>query len=124
MPFVDTAGTTQPVAGAAFLDVWLQGTSAVQLDAAQLIEHYPGPDRVSAGDTLVVTEVVDIDDFETNVHWTIGLTSQQPLTVTTLDAPGRLVIDITYKARGAPGVIGGSLPRSCTGLACPVYTGG
>ena len=95
-PFVDTAGTTKPVAGAALLDVWLHGTSAVQLDAAQLIEHYPGPDRVSAGDTLVVTEIVDIDDFEANVHWTIGLTSPQPLTVTTLDAPGRLVIDITH----------------------------
>jgi hypothetical protein len=95
-PFVDTAGTEKAVDGTAFVDVWLRGTSTVQLDGARLIEHYRGPDRVGAGDTAVVTEVVDIDDFESNVHWTIGLTGERPVAVTTLDDPGRLVIDISH----------------------------
>jgi len=92
-PFVATSGREVPVAGDAFLDVWLQGTSRVDLTGSTPVEHYTGPSRVRS-DTDVVTEVVQIEDFEANVAWTIGLEQRQPLRVQTFDDPARLVIDI------------------------------
>lgn len=76
------------------LDVWLQGTSRVELTGSDPVEHDSGPSRVRR-DTDVVTEVVEIEDCEANVHWTIGLEDRQPLRVQTFDDPSRLVIDIS-----------------------------
>jgi hypothetical protein len=92
-PFAATSGRDVPVAGDAFLDVWLQGTSRVDLTGSSPVEHYTGPSRVRS-DTAVVTEVVEVDDFEANVHWTIGLDDRRPLRVREFGDPARLVIDI------------------------------
>jgi hypothetical protein len=90
-PFVGTDGNAVPVQGDAFLRVRLNGTS--QFDSINGVLVYSGPKTVT-GDTENVVEVVDVEDFEAVAIWVIGLDSQQPLTVSTLTDPGRLVIDI------------------------------
>ena len=90
-PFVATNDEEVDVAGEAFLQVRLEGTSSFNLDEG--VPVYDGPSRVTS-DTQVVTEVVDVDDFEALVIWVIGLTEQKPLVVTELSDPARLVIDI------------------------------
>ncbi len=92
-PFVATNDEEVDVAGAAFLQLRLEGTSAFNLDEG--VPVYEGPSRVTS-DTQVVTEVVDVDDFEGLVIWVIGLTEQQPLVVSELGDPARLVIDIEH----------------------------
>ena len=91
-PFRDVPGNVVPIDGQAFLDVWLQGTSGVDM-TSDYAPVYTGPDRVRS-DTTVVTEVVEIEDFEANVHWIIGLNTEAPFLVWTTDSPSRLVIDI------------------------------
>jgi hypothetical protein len=91
-PFRDVPGDVVPVEGAAFLDVWLQGTSSVDM-SADYEPVYTGPDRIRS-DTAVVTEVVSLEDFEANVHWLIGLDERTPFVVWTTGSPSRLVIDI------------------------------
>ena len=91
-PFHDVPGNVVPVEGEAFLDVWLQGTSGVDM-TNDYTPVYTGADRVRS-DTTVVTEVVEIEDFEANVHWLIGLDTKAPFLVWTTDSPSRLVIDI------------------------------
>lgn len=90
-PFVGTDGEEVQVEGEAFVRVRLEGTSSFNLNEG--VPVYEGPRRVES-DTAVVTEVVDVDDFEALVIWVIGLTEQKPLVVTDLTDPGRLVIDI------------------------------
>jgi hypothetical protein len=92
-PFVATNDEEVDVAGEAFLQVRLEGTSSFNLNEG--VPVYDGPSRVTS-DTEVVTEVVDVDDFEALVIWVIGLTEQKPLVVTELDDPARLVIDIQH----------------------------
>jgi hypothetical protein len=91
-PFRDVPGNVVPIDGQAFLDVWLQGTSGVDM-SSDYAPVYTGPDRVRS-DTTVVTEVAEIEDFEANVHWIIGLNTEAPFLVWTTDSPSRLVIDI------------------------------
>lgn len=91
-PFYDIPGDVVAVEGNAFIEVWLQGTSRVDM-SERYTPVYTGPTRL-AGDTRVVTEVVEIEDFEANVRWVIGLEAPTRLVVWTLDAPSRLVIDI------------------------------
>ena len=91
-PFRDVPGNVVPIEGEAFLDVWLQGTSGVDM-ANNYTPVYTGADRVRS-DTTVVTEVVEIEDFEANVHWIIGLDTRARFLVWTVDSPSRLVIDI------------------------------
>jgi hypothetical protein len=92
-PFIDTSGQAVPVQGEAFLRVRLNGTS--QFDSINGVLLYSGPDAVT-GDTANVVEVVAVDDFEAVAVWVIGLESKEPLTVSTLTDPGRLVIDIEH----------------------------
>lgn len=91
-PFRDVPGAVVPIEGEAFLDVWLQGTSGVDMTNDYAPVH-TGEDRVRS-DTRVVTEVVEIEDFEANVRWIIGLDATTPFLVWTMESPSRLVIDI------------------------------
>lgn len=90
-PFVAISGEEVEVDGAAFVRVRLERTSTFDLDEG--VPVYEGPRRVTS-DTEVVTEVVDVEDFEGVVVWVIGLDEQRPLRVWTLDDPSRLVIDV------------------------------
>jgi hypothetical protein len=92
-PFVATNDEQVDVSGTAFLQVRLEGTSGFNLDDG--VPVYEGPSRVTS-DTQVVTEVVDVDDFEGLVIWVVGLTEQKPLVVSELGEPARLVIDIQH----------------------------
>lgn len=94
-PFLDIPGDVVPVAGQAFLDVWLQGTSRNDMSVDGYPAVYTGSTRV-ASDTQAVTEVVLIEDFEANVHWIIGLDQRHAYTVWTMTSPSRLVIDIEH----------------------------
>lgn len=91
-PFRDIPGDIVPVAGDAFVDVWLKGTSRWDL-SNDYEPVYAGPTRVRS-DTVAVTEVVETEDFEANAHWIIGLDERRPFVVWTIDDPSRLVIDI------------------------------
>jgi hypothetical protein len=91
-PFYDIPGDVVTIDGTAFIDVWLQGTSRVDM-ADDYTPVYTGPTRVLS-DTEVVTEVVEMEDFEANVHWLIGLRSKERFVVWTMDSPSRLIIDI------------------------------
>ena len=93
-PFYDIPGEVVTVEGTAFLHVWLQGTSRVDM-TNDYEPVYTGPDRVRS-DTVVVTEAVELEDFEANVRWIIGLDTKTPFVVWTLDSPSRLVIDIAH----------------------------
>ncbi|MGZ4764266.1 MAG: AMIN-like domain-containing (lipo)protein [Ilumatobacteraceae bacterium] len=42
-----------------------------------------------------IKELVMLGNYESVTTWAIGLDSQRPFRVTTLDAPPRLVIDIS-----------------------------
>ena len=90
-PFIAISGEEVEVDGSAFLRVRMERTSTFDLDAG--VPVYDGPRRVTS-DTEVVTEVVDVEDFEGVVVWVIGLDEQQPFVVSTLDDPSRLVVDI------------------------------
>lgn len=96
--FEDIEGNPLPVAGNAFVSVTLDGTSRFDFtqDGSPPVFDVPYPARIT-GDTVNVTEVVEVLDFEAQATWLIGLTSQQPLTVTTQAEPGRLVIDVAHR---------------------------
>lgn len=96
-PFVGPSGAGVAVAGQAFLHIRLTGTSSVDLSGSTPTQHYDGPDRVRS-DTRMVTEVVQVEDFESVVQWVIGLRSRQPYRVQVFDDPGRLVIDIAQRS--------------------------
>ena len=93
-PFGDTAGRVVPVAGSAFIQVRVEPGRTVDLSGPNLVITYPGPDSIVPAGTTAIREVRLVDDFEANMIWAIGLDRVRPFTVTELDGPDRLVIDI------------------------------
>lgn len=92
--FENMEGEPIPVSGQAALTVWLQGTSRYDFTQDyRPVFDVPYPARIRS-DTVAVTEVVEMLDFEAESWWIIGLTGTRPFLVSTLDDPGRLVIDI------------------------------
>lgn len=104
-PFVSIPGDAIPVNGQAFISVDLRGTSAFDSETGEVLVDLPVVERVGeettkralVTDTVVVTEVVPIRDFESEVFWVIGLSSLQPFEVSTLEGPTRLVIDVAHR---------------------------
>ena len=92
-PFINTAGQEVDVEGTAFIRVIMEPASGVDLSIDPYVETYEGPDRISS-DTVNVTEAVLVDDFEANMVWAIGVNKKQPMAVSTLESPNRLVIDV------------------------------
>ncbi len=86
---------------------WLQRDCAPRTpdDAASATyaETYLGPDRVT-GDTGNVAEAVQLEDFEALLVWVIGLDELTDYTVTTLEEPARIVVEIDHVARAAAAV--------------------
>lgn len=103
-PFVSVPGDAVPVSGQAFIGVRLRGTSRSNPETGEVFFAPPEGQRIGdetvkravTSDTRVVTEVVEISDFEREVFWVVGLSARQPFQVSTLDGPPRLVIDIPH----------------------------
>jgi hypothetical protein len=86
----DPRGEPVQVAGSAFIVVtvesWMTNMEGV---------GYHGPTRITPTNVAHIKELVLLGDYESVTTWAIGLDSQRPFRVTTLDAPPRLVIDIS-----------------------------
>lgn len=82
----DGSGNPVTVEGEAVLEV--------RMEPAHGPSFRPATARVK-GATSAVTEVVRTGDFEAVVHWVIGVRKQQPFSVTTLDGPPRLLVEVT-----------------------------
>jgi hypothetical protein len=89
----DGSGDAMHVDGTAFIELQLTPASGFDSVGTEWEPTYHGPQRVR-GDTAVVTEVVRTGDFEAHLTWVIGLRTERPFAVTTLQDPWRLVIDI------------------------------
>lgn len=87
------SGDELSVEGPAYLEVILTPASGADLRDGTYEPVYRGPARVR-GDTQRVTEVVRTGDFEATLGWVIGLHERSAFSVTVLQAPLRLVIDI------------------------------
>lgn len=82
------------VAGGAFLEITMARATGFDLSGPDVVETYPGPDRVGAPGTHTVTEVVRSQDFEEFMTWTVGLDERTEYSVVTLENPYRVVMDV------------------------------
>jgi hypothetical protein len=83
------------VQGAAYLVVRLDKASGLDQSSPMGTATYTGP-RVLTGLGLThAAEVVNAEDFEGVMTWVVGLDSQRPFTVTTLNSPPRVVVDVS-----------------------------
>ena len=86
----DPRGEPVQVAGSAFIVVtvesWMTNMEGV---------GYHGPTRITPTNVEHIKELVMLGNYESVTTWAIGLDSQRPFRVTTLDGPPRLVIDIS-----------------------------
>lgn len=92
-PVLDPAGGDElEVGGEAVLMVRLEPASSFDVGAAT--PSYDGPARLT-GDTTNVVEVVRAGDFEAVLEWAVGVRTTGSYEVITLDAPPRVVLDVT-----------------------------
>lgn len=89
-----TSGDRVEVEGQTLLRVTMSPAAGVDLSGAEPVVTYDGPEEIRPGSTDVVTEVTEVEDFESTLTWAIGLDAGQDVAVATLDDPQRLVIDI------------------------------
>ncbi len=94
--YVDSAesqgsGDDIEVDGGAILRVTISG---VGIPADTGVEEYSGPDRLSAGDAEVVTEVVWDSTFEGTSVAFAGVTEETPFRVYLLEDPARVVLEV------------------------------
>jgi hypothetical protein len=94
--YVDAAqsqgsGDAIEVDGGAVLQVTITG---VGIPADTGVEEYSGPDRLSAGDTEVVTEVVWDSTFEGTSVAFAGVAEETPFRVYLLEDPARVVLEV------------------------------
>ncbi len=94
--YVDAAqsqgsGDAIEVEGGAVLQVTITG---VGIPADTGVEEYSGPDRLSSGDTEVVTEVVWDSTFEGTSVAFAGVTEETPFRVYLLEDPARVVLEV------------------------------
>ena len=93
-PREDGSGEEVAVEGDRILSVRMTPASGVVLGPDSVTETYTGPDRITAASGGVVTEVVQLGDFEAQLTWAIGTIGGQRFKVTTLSDPTRLVVDV------------------------------
>jgi len=89
----DPSGLTVDVEGDAFLRIALHPASAVDRTGDAPEARYDGPDRIPV-DGHVVRELVQVTDRDGALTWVAGLSHQAPFTVTLLEDPPRLVVDV------------------------------
>ena len=81
----DASGNPVTVEGEAVLEV--------RMEPAHGPSFTPATARVKP-QASAVAEIVRTGDFEAVVHWVIGVRKQQPFSVSTLDGPPRLVVEV------------------------------
>ena len=81
----DGSGHPVTVEGEAVLEV--------RMEPARGPSFTPDTARVKP-QASAVAEVVRTGDFEAVVHWVIGVRKQQPFSVSTLDSPPRLIVEV------------------------------
>lgn len=92
----DGSGNEVDIPGEAFLELRLTAASGVTFDTDSdegFELTYDGPERVTA-DGALITEAVRTGDFEATLTWTVGLEERAPFSVTVLESPLRLVVDV------------------------------
>jgi hypothetical protein len=89
-------GSGEPIAvdGSAVLSVRLAPASGAIIGVDEVVQTYVGPDRIT-GDGEPVTEVVRAGDFEAQSTWAIGVDGMRPFTVSTLEGPTRIIVDVS-----------------------------
>jgi len=107
-PILDSPrGEPVDVAGAATLVVsagaWMPTMEGV---------GYAGPTEITPTNVSHIAELVQLENFEGQTAWAIGVDAQRPFAVTTLTDPTRIVIDIATADIAPPDDAGGepSLP--------------
>jgi len=90
----DGSGDEVRVQGDALLQVRFENSATARIEGERVVPVYTGADRVRGGGSRVVTEVVDVGDFEGVVTWVIGLRTASDVRVSTLASPHRLVVDV------------------------------
>lgn len=85
------SGEEVPVLGSAYLKVRVMPGIRFDPNSGTLV--YTG-DTTLVPELDPIVEIQFIDDFESTMEWVVGLTSERPFTVTVLEGPLRLVIDI------------------------------
>jgi hypothetical protein len=93
------------VAGSAFVQITMQGASGTDVTGTTT---YLGPDRINAGGANVI-ELVRTEDFEGVLTWVAGLRANGQVTVSQLQGPARIVVDI--QAASAPATPVAATPR-------------
>jgi hypothetical protein len=89
---MDGSGDPVTVEGSVFLQIRMP--SATGFDFETSTPSYTGPTRFTPSDTTSVREVVRTGDFEALLTWVVGLDEERPFTVTTLQDPTRVVVDV------------------------------
>jgi hypothetical protein len=78
---------------------WLQRACAPRVPddgaAAQYAVTYNGPTTVT-GPSSNVTQAVQLEDFEAQLTWVIGLRTQTDVTVTTATSPARVIVRVAH----------------------------
>jgi len=91
----DGSGNEVAVKGEAILQVRMENASAARFEGENVVITYKGPRRIVEKGTGVVTEVVQVGDFEGQLTWVIGLTKMVPtVAISALGGPSRLVLDL------------------------------
>ncbi|HEX2040865.1 MAG TPA: hypothetical protein VHF47_14160, partial [Acidimicrobiales bacterium] len=90
----DGSGDEVAVEGATVLEVRFDNAAGARIEGERVVEIYTGPERVRSSGTAVVTEAVDVGDFEGTVTWAVGVRGKAPVRVSTATSPHRLVVDV------------------------------
>ncbi|MGH9033567.1 MAG: AMIN-like domain-containing (lipo)protein [Acidimicrobiia bacterium] len=89
---MDGSGDPVAVQGSTFLQIRMPSASGFDFETST--PSYTGPTEFTPSDTAQIREVVRTGDFEALLTWVVGLDEQRPFTVTTLQDPTRVVVDI------------------------------
>ena len=90
-PFLATSGDSVPVVGTTFLSIRI--SPALRYDIDTMTPTYTG-DLVLDPGLGPIEQIVFVDDFEASMWWVVGMSGQRAFTVSVLQDPLRLVVDI------------------------------
>jgi len=89
----DGSGAPVAVRGGAILRIRMEPALDADLTQASAPRTYTGPTRFEPS-TAAIVEVVRTGGFEAVLTWAAGIDGKRPFTVTRLENPSRIVIDV------------------------------